>query len=228
MTGPCNHPIQFPGPCTDTTCFCTATTELWVDCPILWGVPFLIGFAVLAALYLSGGIFLGVRAGRRDRRGSVAQLGWLDPSNGLGAVRAHPHYPHWQRFYGLVRDGVVITMSANTREVAITGTYQRCFLLLYASPEQCVAMQVTGEVDHRRRRPMSHRQRAGVASETGTANNRIPTARRKRGSSMQKRKWIRAAAAAKAAADPSRTLKTTRGWLKGLLRRRVLLLQIAT
>ena len=75
----------------------------------------LIVLASLVALYVALGAFVGVRAGRRDRRASVAQLGWFDPSNGLGAVRAHPHYSDWGRFASLVRDGFAFALSAHKR-----------------------------------------------------------------------------------------------------------------
>ena len=114
-TGPCAHPTQYPGPCTATDCYCTGSTELWVDCPLRWGIFFLSALGFFTVFYLALGIFVGVRAGRRDRRGSVSQLGWLAPSNGLGAVRAHPHFRTWSNFSGLVRDGVWFALAGKAK-----------------------------------------------------------------------------------------------------------------
>ena len=130
-TGPCNDPVAFPGPCTETECYCAPTTELFVDCggeQLRWGLYFLASVGISSLVYVAFGIIVGLRAGRHARRGSVAaQPGFLGPNNGLGSIKAHPHF-------GMVR--ACQRSRANINSASLVANI--CFACMDWGPQSCL------------------------------------------------------------------------------------------
>lgn len=100
VNGPCADMNNFPG------CNCVQVAELWVECTTAWGLIFILTVALVSAIYVGSGMYLGMRGGRM-RRESIIALS--KHSNMPQAMRAHPHWVYWAEGGSLVSDGLLFT-----------------------------------------------------------------------------------------------------------------------